>query len=285
MQQPHSSIAEEEAELKDLLQKVRFSETRERALCNLSTICKKPDQLKNLGDTLGSTPGIIPIFIHEIVSAYPLLNPSTQPPKVAVNRVANILTLLQKMANSPQSRKLLIDYHVLQYLLPFLRMEYSKAVDTFRVSALAVIGMLVQCDQSDIISYLVYDANMFPLCLESMSMKLDPTKDIGKILSTFVVERLLLSNIGSEYISKVPERQVKVMDALEQIIPFEPTDGNSKKLLRHCLKCYAHLGKSESGLQLLRERFPKELRDVESLESKLDEATLKHLKEICARLE
>lgn len=268
-------------ELKDLIQRVFRNDSRERAIFNLS---KKADKYTNIGIMLWNTPGIIPIFVQEIVSAYPLLAPNVQPPKTALNRVSSVLTLLQKMSSDENARKPLVESEILQYLLPFLRMEYNKSVDTLRVATLGVIGMLMRSSNKEIVSYLVHRANIFPLCLAAMTLQAEPTKGIGKILSTFIVEKLLQDE-GLQYICQKAERREQVMATLAQTIPLAPTDDHTRKLLRHCVRCYANLCKAEEGRQIVRERLPEELRKEYSGARNYDESMMKSLNELYVLME
>lgn len=268
-------------ELKELIQRILKSETRERALLNLS---KKADKFTDVGIQLWNTPGIIPIFLQEIVSAYPLLTPNVQPPKTAMNRVSSVLTMLQKMSSDEHARTPLVQSGILQYLLPFLRMEYNKPVDNLRVATLGVIGMLVRSSNTFIVNYLVMTANIFPLCLTAMTLQAEPQKGIGKILSTFVVEKLLQSEEGLKYVCQMEERREQVVKTISETVPLEPTDDHSKKLLRHCIRCYAHLCKSEEGKQIVRAKLPKELREDYQPKNDTDEGITKSLKELYAAM-
>lgn len=280
-QQQVKSTEKDQQEVNELIQRVFRSESRERAIFNLS---KKADKYPNIGITLWNTPGIIPIFVQEIVSAYPLLVPNVQPPKAALNRVSSVLTLLQKMSSDDNARKPLVESEILQYLLPFLRMEYNKYVDTLRVATLGVIGMLMRSSNKDIVSYLVHRANIFPLCLSAMTLQAEPPKGIGKILSTFIVEKLLQDE-GLAYICEKAERREQVMATLAQTTPLAPTDDHTRKLLRHCVRCYANLCKSEEGRQIVREKLPDELRKDYPGARNYDESIMKSLNELYSLME
>lgn len=271
------------SDLKDLIQRLFRSDTRERALFHLS---KKADKFPGIGMTLWCTPGIVPIFLQEIVSAYPLLAPNVQPPKTALNRVSSVLTLLQKMSSDEGSRGPLVESNVLQYILPFLKMEYNKPVDSLRVATLGVIGMLVRSSNQVIVNYLVHRANIFPLCLTAMTLQAEPPKGIGKILSTFVVEKLLQSEEGLEYVSKMEERREQVVATLARTVPTSPADDHSRKLLRHCIRCYTHLCKAPECRQIVREKLPMELRkDFARPVKESDEGITKSLAELYALME
>lgn len=260
-------------EQKDTIQNLFRADTRERAL---QILTKKADQWQKIGYTLWSTSGVIPIFFQEIISAYPLLTPNAQPPKAATNRVSNVLTMLQKMASDENVRMPLVNSDILQFLLPFLKIEYNKYIDSLRVATLGVIGMLVRPNIKEIADYLVHKANILPLCLGAMTLQAEPPKGIGKILSTFIVERLLLGD-GLLYICNSPERLNLVVDTLGKTIPTTLPDGETCKLLRHCIRCYHNLCKCPEGKAIVCKRLPNELRKESQPENSVEQSISKAL--------
>lgn len=241
-------------ELRDLIQRIYQTDTRERALYNLS---RKADRFSEIGAVLWRTPGIIPIFLQEIVNGYPLLTAGTQTPKAAINRVSHVLMLLQKVCADDDTRKLVIESEMVPYLLPYLRIDNPLA-DSLRVYALGVVGMLLRSAERDIVRYLVLQTNIFPLCLESIKMKDDVDKGVGKILATFVLEKLLQHD-GLPYVCQVPERCKQVVDALVKGIPPRPVEEQMKKLFRNCIRCFTALSRDEVGKKYLREVLPTSL--------------------------
>lgn len=80
------------------------SETRESALLELS---KKREQVPELALILWHSFGVMASLLQEIISVYPLLNPS-QLTAAASNRVCNALALLQCVASHGETRALFL---------------------------------------------------------------------------------------------------------------------------------------------------------------------------------
>jgi CCR4-NOT transcription complex subunit 9 len=78
--------------------------TRESALLELS---KKREQVPELALILWHSFGVMTCLLQEIISVYPLLNPS-QLTAAASNRVCNALALLQCVASHPETRGLFL---------------------------------------------------------------------------------------------------------------------------------------------------------------------------------
>lgn len=245
---------ESDAELQELIQRVYQSDTRERALHNLS---KKADRVPDIGEKLWKAPGIIPIFLQEIIAGYPLLSPGVEPPKTALSRLSTVLTMVQKMCGDESIRTSLIDSQIIHYLLPYLRTENSAA-DSLRIYSLGAMGMLIRSGSPEAVSYLVRQANIFPACLASINLEGRSETGVGKIFSTFVVEKLL-QHAGLGYIFQNPERCKQVIKTLGNAIPLHPVEPQEKKVFRTCIRCFAFICKEEKGREFLRDMLPAEI--------------------------
>lgn len=248
--QPSRNVSDE---FNDLIQRIYQSDTRERALSHLA---KRAEEYPFVGYTLWNTPAIIPIFLQEIVAGYPLLSDAPRPLKSVLSRVSNVLTILQRIARDDKAWRSLIKSGIVRYILPYLKIGRSD-IENVRVNGFGLIGMLARQSSGECIRYLVYDLGIFPYCLDTLSLAQDSDKGAGKILASFIVEKVLQHD-GLTFITEVPERCRRVIIALCNAIPRHPQSPAMKKLARNCISCFIRLCKAPIGVVLLKEMLPKE---------------------------
>ena len=97
-------MSEENRRVLEWIAQVLNAHTRESALLELS---KKREQVPELALILWHSFGVMTSLLQEIISVYPLLNPS-QLTAAASNRVCNALALLQCVASHSETRGLFL---------------------------------------------------------------------------------------------------------------------------------------------------------------------------------
>jgi CCR4-NOT transcription complex subunit 9 len=97
-------MSEENRRVLEWIAQVLNANTRESALLELS---KKREQVPELALILWHSFGVMTSLLQEIISVYPLLNPS-QLTAAASNRVCNALALLQCVASHSETRALFL---------------------------------------------------------------------------------------------------------------------------------------------------------------------------------
>ncbi|ONI21278.1 hypothetical protein PRUPE_2G057500 [Prunus persica] len=178
--------------------------------------------------------------IYEIVSIYPVLSPPNLTPAQS-NRVCNALALLQCVASHPDTRMLFLNAHIPLYLYPFLNTtSQSRPFEYLRLTSLGVIGALVKVDDTEVISFLL-STEIIPLCLRTMEMG----SELAKTVATFIVQKILLDDVGLDYICTTAERI---------------TCGS--RLLKHIIRCYLRLSDNARACDALRSCLPEALRDA-----------------------
>ncbi|KAM0044196.1 putative transcription regulator Rcd1-like family [Helianthus debilis subsp. tardiflorus] len=171
---------------------------RENALLELS---KKRELFQDLAPLLWNSFGTIAALLQEIVSIYPFLSPPNLTPAQS-NRVCNALALLQCVASHPDTRMLFLNAHIPLYLYPFLNTtSKSRPFEYLRLTSLGVIGALVKVDDTEVISFLL-STEIIPLCLRTMEMG----SELSKTVATFIVQKILLDDVGLDYICTTAER-------------------------------------------------------------------------------
>ncbi|KAL0362851.1 UNVERIFIED_CONTAM: CCR4-NOT transcription complex subunit, partial [Sesamum calycinum] len=226
---------------------------RENALLELS---KKRELFQDLAPLLWNSFGTIAALLQEIVSIYPVLSPPNLTPAQS-NRVCNALALLQCVASHPDTRMLFLNAHIPLYLYPFLNTtSKSRPFEYLRLTSLGVIGALVKVDDTEVISFLL-STEIIPLCLRTMEMG----SELSKTVATFIVQKILLDDVGLEYICTTAERFFAVGRVLGNMVAAL-AEQPSSRLLKHIIRCYLRLSDNPRACDALRSCLPDMLRDA-----------------------
>ncbi|XP_020588307.1 cell differentiation protein RCD1 homolog isoform X2 [Phalaenopsis equestris] len=191
----------------------------------------------------------------EIVSIYPSLSPPTLSPG-ASNRVCNALALLQCVASHSETRVLFLNAHIPLYLYPFLNTtSKTRPFEYLRLTSLGVIGALVKVDDPDVISFLL-QTEIIPLCLRTMEMG----SELSKTVATFIVQKILLDDVGLRYICTTAERFFAVGTVLANMV-VSLVEQPSTRLLKHIIRCYLRLSDNQRACEALQNCLPEMLKD------------------------
>lgn len=239
-------------ELLPLVMQLTNPEQREGVLLELS---KKRESFTDLAPILWHSYGTVAALLQEIVSIYGLLSPPTLTAH-ASNRVCNALALLQCVASHPETRSLFLAAHIPLYLYPFLNTQSkNRPFEYLRLTSLGVIGALVKMDDMEVISFLL-QTEIIPLCLRIM----ETGSELSKTVATFIVQKILLDEIGLGYICATAERFYAVSTVLSNmvgVLVIQP----SVRLLKHIVRCYLRLSDNLRAREALRQCLPPALRD------------------------
>ncbi|EMD61666.1 hypothetical protein COCC4DRAFT_37454 [Bipolaris maydis ATCC 48331] len=227
--------------------------TREAALLELS---KKREQVPELALILWHSFGVMASLLQEIISVYPLLNPS-QLTAAASNRVCNALALLQCVASHTETRGLFLSAHIPLFLYPFLNTtSKSRPFEYLRLTSLGVIGALVKNDSSEVINFLL-TTEIIPLCLRIM----ETGSELSKTVAIFIVQKILLDDIGLAYICQTYERFYAVGTVLSNMVN-QLVEQQTVRLLKHVVRCFLRLSDNARAREALRQSLPEPLRDA-----------------------
>ncbi|KAK2873803.1 Cell differentiation protein rcd1 [Arthroderma sp. PD_2] len=226
---------------------------RESALMELS---KKREQVPELALIIWHSFGVMTSLLQEIISVYPLLNPS-QLTAAASNRVCNALALLQCVASHNETRTLFLNAHIPLFLYPFLNTtSKSRPFEYLRLTSLGVIGALVKNDSSDVINFLL-TTEIIPLCLRIM----ETGSELSKTVAIFIVQKILLDDIGLAYICATYERFYAVGTVLSNMVT-QLVEQQTVRLLKHVVRCFLRLSDNNRAREALRQCLPEPLRDA-----------------------
>jgi len=247
-------------------------QTRENALLELS---KKRENFPELAPYLWYSFGTIAALLQEIVSIYPLLSPPSLTAH-ASNRVCNALALLQCVASHPETRGLFLQAHVPLFLYPFLNtVSKTRPFEYLRLTSLGVIGALVKVDDTDVINFLL-STEIIPLCLRTMEMG----SELSKTVATFIVQKILLDDVGLNYICATAERFFAVGAVLGNMVVML-AEQPSPRLLKHIIRCYLRLSDNPRAREALRQCLPELLRNPQFTAClKTDETTRRWLAQL-----
>lgn len=246
LQQPSDA----ENTIMQLVAMVVENRDRQAALAELS---KLRDQYPDLAVILWHSIGFVSVLLQEIISAYPLLIPPTAMTTAYSNRVCNSLTLLQGIATHPQTRRAFLQSHLHSFLYPFLNTTSSeKPYEFLRLTSLGVIGALVKADEIEVIQFLL-STDIVPLCLRIM----ERSTELSRTVATFIMQKILATEIGLNYVCMTPERFVAVAQSLKS----EVVEGCTVRLLRHIIRCYLCLTEHPQACKALRTCLPDKLKD------------------------
>lgn len=252
---------------------------RERALLELG---KKREQYDDLALVLWNSFGVMTVLLEEIISVYPFLNPPMLTASVS-NRVCNALALLQCVASNVQTRGLFLSANLPLYLYPFLSTNArQRSFEYLRLTSLGVIGALVKNDTPEVINFLL-TTEIVPLCLNIMEI----SSELSKTVAIFILQKILLDDLGLSYICTTYERFHTVASVLSKMIDqlsaateqsqlAPSTDqtnalnsasqqphasSSSGRLLKHVVRCYMRLSDNLEARKALATILPEPLRD------------------------
>ncbi|TIA75911.1 hypothetical protein E3P92_00634 [Wallemia ichthyophaga] len=244
----------EEDKIYSLIIQLQQPSTRETALLELS---KRREAYDDLALVLWHSFGVMSALLQEIVAVYPLLSPPSLTAH-ASNRVCNALALLQCVASHNETRGLFLSAHIPLFLYPFLNTtSKSRPFEYLRLTSLGVIGALVkQNDNSEVINFLL-STEIIPLCLRIM----ETGSELSKTVAIFIVQKILLDNLGLAYICQTYERFYAVGTVLANMVN-QLVETQAVRLLKHVVRCYLRLSDNPRAREALRACLPEPLRDA-----------------------
>ncbi|KAF3939444.1 hypothetical protein ABW19_dt0203201 [Dactylella cylindrospora] len=250
---PGQRASEEEQKVYGWIMELVAGGSREQALLELS---KKREQVDDLALLLWHSFGVMAVLVQEIISVYPLLNPSSLT-AAASNRVCNALALLQCVASHNDTRNLFLNAHIPLFLYPFLNTtSKSRPFEYLRLTSLGVIGALVKNDSSDVINFLL-STEIIPLCLRIM----ETGSELSKTVAIFIVQKILLDDTGLQYICQTYERFYAVGTVLSNMVN-QLVEQQTVRLLKHVVRCFLRLSDNPRAREALRQCLPEPLRDA-----------------------
>ncbi|MFH4979199.1 hypothetical protein AB6A40_005908 [Gnathostoma spinigerum] len=225
---------------------------REQALLELS---KKRETVRDLPLWLWHSFGTMASLLQEVISIYPAIMPPTLTAQQS-NRVCNALALMQCVAAHKETRGPFLQAHIPLFLYPFLHTtKTSRPFEYLRLTSLGVIGALVKTDEVDVIQFLL-STEIIPLCLRIM----ENGSELSKTVATFILQKILLDDMGLAYICQTYERFSHVAMILGKMV-LQLAKEPSSRLLKHVVLCYHRLSDNPRALQALRECLPDQLKD------------------------
>jgi len=124
-------------------------------------------------------------------------------------------------------------------------------------------------DDPEVISFLL-QTEIIPLCLRIM----DNGSELSKTVATFIIQKILLDDMGLNYICATYERFSTVSSVLSKMI-VGLVERPSVRLLKHIVRCYLRLSDNNRARDALRGCLPSQLRDTTFAEVLKDDPVTK----------
>lgn len=230
-----------------------YGPQKEQALLELG---RKREQFDDLAVVLWSSFGVMTSLLNEIISVYPMLQPQMLSNNLS-NRVCNALVLLQCVASHPETKNLFLQAHIPLFLFPFLNTtSRQRTFEYLRLTSLGVIGALVKNDSQDVITFLLR-TDIVPLCLRIM----ESSSELSKTVAIFILQKILLDDVGLQYICATLERFYAVTNVLKDMVEHLTVSTPPGRLLKHIIRCYLRLSDDLEARRLLKIVLPAKLRD------------------------
>lgn len=100
------------------------------------------------------------------------------------------------------------------------------------MTSLGVIGALVKNDSTEVINFLL-TTEIIPLCLRIM----ETGSELSKTVAIFIVQKILLDDMGLQYICQTYERFYAVGTVLSNMVT-QLVDQQTVRLLKHVVRCF-----------------------------------------------
>lgn len=112
-----------------------------------------------------------------------------------------------------------------------------------------------QMDDPEVVNFLL-QTEIIPLCLRIM----ETGSELSKTVATFIVQKILLDEMGLNYICHTAERFYAVSTVLSNMVAML-ADHPSHRLLKHIVRCYLRLADNPRAREALRTCLPDALKD------------------------
>jgi CCR4-NOT transcription complex subunit 9 len=110
-------------------------------------------------------------------------------------------------------------------------------------------------DDSDVVNFLL-QTEIIPLCLRIM----ESGSELSKTVATFIVQKILLDDIGLSYVCHTADRFFAVSTVLSNMVAVL-VEAPSHRLLKHIIRCYMRLADNGKAREALRQVLPAPLQD------------------------
>ena len=231
------------------INEIKSEDTRENAINNLY---KYREKNENIPIYLWYSQGTMATLLQEILNLYQYLSPSKLNKEIS-DKASHILSLIQTIALNSKTRKEFLESQLLVFLYPFLNItNNSKIYDVIRLSVLAVIGALVQRDDSGVIIFL-YNTGIIPILLKII----ERGTDLSRTLAFFILYRIVYDSKGFSYICEMKERLHAVTYILGMVMNYKI----SQRLKNYILKIFLLLIENKDAKDMIKQESLDKIKD------------------------
>ncbi|CAA3012721.1 cell differentiation RCD1 homolog isoform X1 [Olea europaea subsp. europaea] len=215
---------------------------RENALLELS---KKRELFQDLAPLLWNSFGTIAALLQEIVSIYPVLSPPNLTPAQS-NRVCNALALFQIWIWYANARIGCVQKKEATCWDVLIKKTVYLNIALGRISKLTIVEQMSLGFELFCSHYLLI---LWPIALWLQGV------------ATFIVQKILLDDVGLDYVCTTAERFFAVGRVLGNMVAAL-AEQPSVRLLKHIIRCYLRLSDNARACDALRSCLPDILRDA-----------------------
>jgi CCR4-NOT transcription complex subunit 9 len=98
--------------------------------------------------------------------------------------------------------------------------------------------------------------------------------ELSKTVATFVIQKILLDDVGLTYICATAERFYAVSTVLSHLV-LALVEVQAPRLLKHVVRCYLRLSENMRAREALRQCLPDQLRDMAHNPAFAEDVTVK----------
>lgn len=230
MQFPNKATTKQQQYINELINSITTtSVNRHQALHHLSSeISKTP----NLPSLLWNSPGTINSILGELISAYHNLS-SGNISEEQKNIILDILKLFLYFSKDKETKIPFIHARIPTYLLPYLyTMDDRCEFEEMKLSSIGIFANLVLENEKEIYEYLI-QIEFIPICLRILKFG----SDILKILSAFILDRIINNDHGIREICSDFDKASAVIETLNFIVERLMNDYENK-LAKYIINSY-----------------------------------------------
>ena len=133
-----------------------------------------------------------------------------------------------------------------------------------------------QIDDTEVVNFLL-QTEIIPLCLRIM----ETGSELSKTVATFIMQKILIDDVGLNYICATAERFFAVSTVLANMVVML-VEQPSHRLLKHTIRCYLRLADNLRAREALRTCLPETLKDAPTFAAtlKTDPVALRWLQQL-----
>ncbi|XP_022227082.2 CCR4-NOT transcription complex subunit 9 [Drosophila obscura] len=218
-------------------------------------LCERRKKIGTLGPMLWQSFGAVSGILQEVIDMYPAVSANNLDDQQS-QRIFAALGLFLSMAKHPSTGVVLMRTQFLYFLVPLLNLtQKTRPIEHLRLSVLIIICGLLKRNTTEIICYTIA-AELIPQLLRQLELG----SSMCKILSSFILYRILDSAVGLKFATRRLARRTHLIHTLGRVI-HQQTLEPDPRILKHVLHIYTRLADNPQSLEMIQLHLPMQLRN------------------------